>query len=120
MEILFSTKLVSHTSTVTNCFLENSDSDPDWDVDNDYGPRNGRRRPRPTRSEIPKISECRQIFDEFTKKQIPQSDEIKCCLIFENATDQNTFDPTDLFLNSLLGKASLLAASKLNSNKQKI
>lgn len=82
---------------------ENSDSDPDWDVDNDYGPRNGRRRPRPTRSEIPKISECRKIFDDFTKKQIPQSDEIKCCLIFENATDQNTFDPTDLFLNSLLG-----------------
>ena len=88
---------------------DDDSSDSDWDVDNDYGnERRGSRNRRGGRGSanpppIPTASECRTILDEITGGQIPASDEVKCCLLLENAISADSFEPSNRLLNALLG-----------------
>ena len=75
-------------------------SDPDWDVDNDYGGTNDTSR---ATNRVPtSTSECREIIDAATDKRIPEDDVIKGCLILEN-TMPDSYKPTDKFLDAVLG-----------------
>ena len=81
-----------------DCSDDDDLSDPDWDVDNDYGGGEDRANRVPSFS----TSECRKIIDAATDKRIPEDDVIKGCLILEN-TMPDSYKPTDQFLDAVLG-----------------